>query len=87
VLYVYGQLGIPLPHASSIQYTIGKRIAQADLLPGDLVFFDPGPIGPGHVGIYIGDGKFVQAPRTGDVVKISRLSDYAFRYVGATRPY
>ena len=51
--------------------------------PGDLVFFD----GLGHVGIYIGGGQFVHAPHTGDVVKISNLSDawYAATYVGARR--
>ena len=53
------------------------------LEPGDLVFFD----GLGHVGIYIGGGQFIHAPHTGDVVKISSLSDswYAATYVGARR--
>ena len=45
--------------------------------------------GPGHVGIYLGGGRFVQAPHTGDVVKISSLRSarYALTYVGAVRPY
>jgi cell wall-associated NlpC family hydrolase len=42
--------------------------------PGDLVFFNPGARGPGHVGIFIGNGKYLAAPQTGDVVKISNLS-------------
>ena len=53
----------------------------------DLVFFHPGPSGPGHVGIYIGGGQFLHAPHTGDVVKISSLDEYAVSYVGAVRPY
>jgi cell wall-associated NlpC family hydrolase len=94
VMYVYAQLGISLPHASSLQYLAGQQIDRPDLVPGDLVFFYPGGSGapgglPGHVGIYIGRGRFIQAPRTGDVVKISSLSEpgYAFGYVGASRPY
>ena len=55
--------------------------------PGDLVFFHMKPDGPGHVGMYIGSGQFIQAPHTGDFVKISTLQDYASAYVGAVRPY
>jgi len=88
VMYVYAQLGIELTHFSGAQFDEGTRILQPeDLLPGDLVFFHPGPSGPGHVGIYIGDGQFIHAPHTGDVVKISTLDEYAVSYVGAVRPY
>jgi cell wall-associated NlpC family hydrolase len=52
------------------------------LEPGDLVFFD----GLGHVGIYVGNGAFIHAPHTGDVVKISSLTGwYSDNYVGARR--
>jgi hypothetical protein len=94
VMYVYGQLGISLPHASSLQFLDGPHISRPDLVPGDLVFFYPGGSGappglPGHVGIYVGGGKFIQAPHTGDFVKISSLDDpsYALGYVGAARPW
>jgi NlpC/P60 family len=90
VMYVYAQLGIHLTHYSGAQWNEGTRILDPiDLLPGDLVFFEPGPNGPGHVGIYIGGGEFIQAPHSGDVVKISSLeeSSYSFSYVGAVRPY
>jgi hypothetical protein len=90
VMYVYAQLGIQLTHFSGAQFNEGTRIlSPQDLLPGDLVFFDPGPNGPGHVGMYIGGGEFIQAPHTGDVVKISSLNEspYSFSYVGAVRPY
>ena len=60
------------------------RLVPPDQLePGDLVFFR----GLGHMGMYIGGGNFIHAPRTGDVVKISSLSDswYARTWVGARR--
>jgi cell wall-associated NlpC family hydrolase len=89
VMYVYRQLGIDLLHFSGAQYHEGAPVPFDALAPGDLVFFEPGPRGPGHVGMYIGDGRFIQAPHSGDVVKISSLSDftYASSYVGAVRPY
>jgi peptidoglycan DL-endopeptidase CwlO len=82
VMYVYGQVGVSLPHSSYAQYGYGTAVARSDLQPGDLVFFD----GLGHVGIYVGGGSFIHAPHTGDVVKISSLSGwYASTYVGARR--
>ena len=90
VMYVYAQLGIHLTHFSGAQWSEGTRIlSPEDLAPGDLVFFHPGPNGPGHVGIYIGGSQFIHAPHTGDVVKISSLyeSNYSFSYVGGVRPY
>ena len=85
--YVYGQFGIALVHYAAAQLGEGYPVDVQGLMPGDLVFFDPGPAGPGHVGIYAGNGMFIHAPHTGDVVKISPLSSYASRYVGAVRPY
>jgi cell wall-associated NlpC family hydrolase len=90
VLYVYEQLGIHLTHYTGAQFTEGLRLPRDQLQPGDLVFFDDDPVlGPQHEGIYIGGGRFIQAPHTGDVVKISSLDDprYGFSYVGAVRPY
>jgi hypothetical protein len=90
VLYVYAQLGIHLTHFSGAQWHEGTPILTPDdLAPGDLVFFHPGPAGPGHVGIYVGGGDFIHAPHSGDVVKISSLyeSTYSFSYVGGVRPY
>jgi cell wall-associated NlpC family hydrolase len=83
VMYVFSQVGVSLPHYSGAQYNYGTPVSQDQLEPGDLVFFD----GLGHVGIYIGGGQFIHAPHTGDVVKISSLSDswYAATYVGARR--
>jgi len=81
VLYVYGQIGISLPHFAAAQYGFGTAVPRDQLQPGDLVFFD----GLNHVGIYIGGGEFVHAPQTGDVVKISPLADFGAGYVGARR--
>ena len=87
-MYVYGQLGVPLTHYTGAQLHEGTPVPPEALQPGDLVFFDAGAFGiPGHEGMYIGGGLFIQAPHTGDVVKISSLSRYARRYVGAVRPY
>jgi cell wall-associated NlpC family hydrolase len=88
VMYVYAQLGISLTHYSGAQFHEGIAVPRDRLLPGDIVFFDATVRGPQHEGLYIGDGQFVQAPHTGDVVKISSLEDpsYALRYAGAVRP-
>jgi peptidoglycan DL-endopeptidase CwlO len=83
VMYVYGQVGVSLPHYTGAQWNYGVPVSRDQLEPGDLVFFD----GLGHVGIYIGGGQFIHSPETGDVVKISSLSDgwYASTYDGARR--
>jgi peptidoglycan DL-endopeptidase CwlO len=83
VMYVFAQVGVSLPHHAASQYSLGVPVSYDALAPGDLVFFD----GLGHVGIYIGGGQFVHSPHTGDVVKISSMSDswYAATFVGARR--
>jgi cell wall-associated NlpC family hydrolase len=83
VMYVYAKVGISLPHYTGAQWALGVAVARSDLKPGDVVFFN----GVSHDGIYIGGGNFVQAPRTGDVVKVSSLSEswYASNYDGARR--
>jgi cell wall-associated NlpC family hydrolase len=72
VSYVFGQIGVSLPHSSYSQFAMGTAVSISQLQPGDLVFFT----GASHVGIYIGGGQFIHAPHTGDVVKISSLSGY-----------
>ena len=78
-MYVYGKLGIHLPHHAASQYGRGRRVTGA-LRAGDLVFFS----GLGHVGIYAGGGKFIHAPRSGTTVRWSRLSSHG-SYYGARR--
>jgi peptidoglycan DL-endopeptidase CwlO len=78
VMYVYAQLGISLPHYTVAQWNATDPISSP--APGDLVFFN----GLGHVGIYIGGGRFVDAPHTGSVVRIDSLSNFG-GYDGARR--
>lgn len=83
VVYVYQQLGIQLPHYTVSLWNLGEPVTSNELQPGDLVFFHQ----LAHMGIYLGNGQFVQAPRTGDVVKVSSLQEprYASSYDGARR--
>lgn len=83
IMYVYGKIGITLPHYAAAQYQLGRPVARSELQPGDLVFFNA----LSHMGMYIGGGNFIHAPRTGDVVKISSLSEpyYLAAWVGARR--
>lgn len=80
VMYVYAQLGISLPHYTVGQWNAGKPISRSQLQPGDLVFFD----GLGHEGIYIGGGRFVDAPHSGAVVRIDSMSGFG-SFDGARR--
>jgi cell wall-associated NlpC family hydrolase len=88
-MYVYAQLGISLTHYTGSQFEEGRPVVPWALQPGDLLFFHPSARGPQHEGIYIGGGRFVQAPHTGDVVKISSLAEptYSAGFVGAIRPW
>ncbi|WP_206796902.1 NlpC/P60 family protein [Amycolatopsis sp. MtRt-6] len=78
--WAYKQAGLTIPRTSREQSTFGAAVPRDQLQPGDLVFFYS-PVS--HVGMYIGDGKMVHAPDTGDVVKISPLQS---QYSGARRP-
>jgi cell wall-associated NlpC family hydrolase len=80
-MFVYAQVGVHLPHSSRMQINHGAHVGRANLQPGDLVFFYT-PIH--HVGIYIGGGKMVHSPHTGDVVSIDPIDGRGF--VGGCRP-
>jgi peptidoglycan DL-endopeptidase CwlO len=73
VLYVYAKFGVDFPHAATLQARMGTPVPFDQLQPADLVFFGS-PSFYHHVGIYIGNGLFIEAPHTGDVVKVSRLA-------------
>lgn len=83
VRFVYGHFGLSLPHSSYADFNLGRRVTRGKLEPGDLVFFD----GVGHVGLYIGGGRFIHAPHTGTSVQITSLADswYSATYDGARR--
>ncbi len=73
VLYVYAKFGIQFPHGATMQAHMGHQVPLSQAQPADLVFFGY-PAFYHHVGIYIGNGLFIEAPHTGDVVKVSRLA-------------
>jgi cell wall-associated NlpC family hydrolase len=81
VAFVYRHFGVQLPHYSVAQFGYGRAVPRVGLRPGDLVFFN----GLGHVGIYIGAGRFVEAPHTGARVRVSTLGWYGGSYDGARR--
>lgn len=89
VQWAFGQNGVSLPRTTYNQINVGASVQPNKLRPGDLVFFDTDRTksGPDHVGIYIGGGKFIHAPRPGQGVKISSLADgyYMDRWMGGRR--
>lgn len=84
---VFANFGIHVPRVTYDQINAGARVNMKDLRPGDLIFFaTESSSNADHVGIYMGGGKFIHAPHTGDVVKISSLSGYyADHYMGGRR--
>jgi cell wall-associated NlpC family hydrolase len=89
VRYVYKHaLGKELPPNSASQYQTGTQIARSEMKTGDLVFFRIKGKRVSHVGIYLGEGRFIHAPSTGKRISVSELSEgyWAKRFVGAKRP-
>ncbi len=82
-MYVYAQVGVGLSHYTGSQWNEGARVPYDQLIPGDLVFFRPDL---GHMGMYIGGGQYINAPQTGDVVKISSMASRD-DFQGGVRPY
>ncbi|MBO2447152.1 C40 family peptidase [Actinomadura barringtoniae] len=90
--YAWAKAGVTIDRVAADQYNDGPHVPRDALQPGDLLFFatntsDLRTIH--HVGIYLGRGRMVHAPQTGDVVRISDFAHNAYRqsqYVGATRP-
>lgn len=87
--YVFRSLGVTIPRVAADQFRAGREVSRGELQPGDAVFFrnTGSRTGITHVGMYIGDGKFLHAPKTGDVVKIANLDEsyWQSHYAGAKR--
>ncbi|MFI6987301.1 C40 family peptidase [Nonomuraea wenchangensis] len=84
VQYAWKKAGIRLPRVASSQYARTRtKVSWKKLKPGDLMFFN----GLGHVGMYVGKGKMIHSPRTGQRVRIDKLSGWRkSSFVGAVRP-
>jgi len=81
VAYVYAKLGIRLPHNAAAQYSYGRAVDRGHLKPGDLIFFH----GLGHVGLYVGRGRIIHAPQSGELVSIQSLASRSGSVEGARR--
>jgi cell wall-associated NlpC family hydrolase len=81
-----GTQGINAPHNAAMLFRMGTRVSYAQLQPGDLVFFNTRGAGVSHVGIWLGDNKFVHAARPGRGVVVDRMRGYySRRLLGARR--
>lgn len=89
VHYVYREsVGLPLPRSTAAQFEMpATHVRRGSLATGDLVFFDTGGRGISHVGLYVGEGRFVHAPNHGGRVRLDHLDDryWKERYRGARR--
>lgn len=87
VRYVYKQAGIVLPRTTEAMSEIGVALRKSELEPGDLVFFDTRRKPFSHVGMYLGEQRFIHAPASGGVVQLvdMRAHYWHTRYVGARR--
>ena len=79
--WVYAHVGINLPHSAYAQFSMGRRVSLGQLKPGDLLFF----YGLGHVGMYLGRGRYIDAPNSGARVHISWLAYSSAAIDGARR--
>src|SRR5215210_7396529 len=87
VRYIYSRAGIVLPRTTQAMSAFGVSVATDELEPGDLVFFDTLQRPFSHVGIYIGDQRFIHAPTSGGTVQLVDMRDryWRSRYDGARR--
>ncbi len=86
VLYSYRRAGLVLPHNTDKQRSVSRPIKLADLRRGDLLFFNQEGKKYGHVGIYVGEGRFVHAPSSGKSVRSDRLdSPYWKKHLSEAR--
>jgi cell wall-associated NlpC family hydrolase len=87
--FIYDDLGVKLPRTSLAQSAFGEEVQREDLRAGDLVFFITRGTQVSHVGVYLGDGRFLHAANPKRNLQITRLDDpyYSARYAGARRVY
>lgn len=80
-------LGLQLPRTAADMARLGEKVAKSELLPGDLVFFKTSRRAFSHVGIYVGEGRFLHSPSSGGVVRVESMGKkyWQARYNGARR--
>ncbi|MGW6412356.1 C40 family peptidase [Streptomyces vinaceus] len=83
MLYAYAKAGIRLPRTAADQYAASKPVSREEMQPGDLVFFGSSPAGIHHVGMYVGGGYMIEAPRPGTSVRYSPVDSMADFYAAA----
>jgi len=87
IAHVFGQAGLAVPRTARAQSRVGKPVKRGNLAPGDLVFYNTRNAPFSHVGMYVGNGRFVHAPKPGARVRIERLDTpyWRARYNGGRR--
>lgn len=81
----YSKAGISIPRTSAAQYSKSVKVERSDIQKGDLVFFNTSGGGVSHVGVYMGGGIFIHAPKTGDLVRKDELENVYWKkiFIGA----
>jgi cell wall-associated NlpC family hydrolase len=84
---VYNLCGLNIPRTSREQFKAGEAVAKDDLRDGDLIFFGASEYSINHVGIYVGNNRFVHAPKRGEDIRVTSVEESYFekRFVGARR--
>ncbi|MBQ4132453.1 MAG: C40 family peptidase [Desulfovibrionaceae bacterium] len=87
--WVYSQNGIQLPRSSKEQFQVGRPVAQEDLKPGDLLMYKRGRGSGTHIGIYVGDGRYIHSPSRGKTVMEANAFNPRsnLRFLGARRVF
>jgi cell wall-associated NlpC family hydrolase len=88
VRYVFKEAAnLTLPHGARAMSQVGKNVSEKELQPGDLVFFNTMKSVYSHVGIYVGNNRFIHAPSAGSSISVSDMNDsyWSKRYTGARR--
>lgn len=88
-MQAWAAAGVPIPRVTTDQVEAGVRVGLAELQPGDLLFYDTGTgASPSHVTMYVGGGQMVNAPRSGQSIRVEPVGGdyYSSRFVAAVRP-
>jgi cell wall-associated NlpC family hydrolase len=87
VYFIHEQLGLDVPRTAADQQRAAQTVQRGDLAPGDLLFFHTSGRGVSHVGIYVGENRFIHAPQSGRLIELRSLDDryYSQHWVASGR--